>query len=277
MSSDYPMESDSVQSYSTQDFGDTYYDYLGLLGTIAYLNSNELFTDGSETGPYTTRTYPQWCQNPKIKGIIDSHLNSLLSGSQPQVIYTTQLNDTQDIVKMHKYLSDLKAFEGLGEVPVFDVKEFNIKWKGVGPDNAVLANPFGANGLPIVPKHGLKADAYPGLNNTYSDVFYQAILDVAVMQPSLTFDGAYAYSNVRIPVNTRGVTGKVYGMRPGTIYSFNAENSPTEVTMPRDGSKGLTYTQMGVGIGALYVPVLAYLMYRNFGAGYRNRKWQDFV
>lgn len=272
----YPTQRNALNAYLSADFGDTYYEYLGLIGTIAYLNSNELFTDGKLTGPYTNRTYPQWCRNNKIRPIIDGHITALLAGSAPQEIYTTEINDTEDIIKMHQYLSDLKAFVGMDEMPVFDIKEFHIKFKGKGVDTTILTNPFNPAGLPKVPLEGLKADAYPGLSNTYSDVFYQTILDVGVMQPALSFLDGYAYSGLRIPVNTRGVTGKVYGMRPGSNFAFNSASPMTVLAKSRGGSKGLNYTQLGVGLGALYIPVLGYLMYKNFGTGYKNNKWKTF-
>ena len=273
----YPTHPNALNAYLSADFGDTYYEYLGLIGTIAYLNSNELFTDGKLTGPYAKRTYPQWCRNIKIRPIIDGHITALLAGSAPQEIYTTEINDTEDVSKMHQYLSNLKAFVGMDEMPVFDIKEFHIKFKGKGADSTILTNPFNPDGLPKVPLEGLKADAYPGLSNTYSDVFYQTILDVGVMQPALSFlDTGYAESSIRIPVYTRGVTGKVYGMRPGSIFAFNAASPMTDLAKPRGGSKGLNYTQLGVGLGALYIPVLGYLMYKNFGTGYKNQKWKTF-
>jgi hypothetical protein len=272
----YPTQRNALNAYLSADFGDTYYEYLGLIGTIAYLNSNELFTDGKLTGPYTNRTYPQWCRNNKIRPIIDRHITALLGGSAPQEIYTTEINDTEDIIKMHQYLSNLKAFVGMDEMPVFDVKEFHIKFKGKGVDTSILTNPFNPAGLPKVPLEGLNADAYPGLSNTYSDVFYQTILDVGVMQPALSFLDGYAYSSLRIPVYTRGVTGKVYGMRPGSNFAFNSASPMTDLPKSRDGSKGLNYTQIGVGLGALYIPVLGYLMYKNFGTGYKNNKWKTF-
>jgi hypothetical protein len=272
----YPTQRNALNAYLSADFGDTYYEYLGLIGTIAYLNSNELFTDGKLTGPYTNRTYPQWCRNKNIRPIIDRHITALLAGSASDEIYTTEINDTEDIIKMHQYLSDLKAFVGMDEMPVFDVKEFHIKFKGKGVDTSILTNPFNPAGLPKVPLEGLNADAYPLLSNTYGDVFYQTILDVGIMQPALSFSKGYAYSSVRIPVYTRGVTGKVYGMRPGSIYAFNAASPMSDLAKSRGGSKGLNYTQIGVGLGALYIPILGYLMYKNFGTGYNNNKWKTF-
>lgn len=188
-------------------------------------------------------------------------------------IYSTQINDTEDVVKTHKILDGLKAFEGMMEMPVFDVKKFTIKWQVNGTP---VPTPFkDGTGFPDIPVNGLQADAYPSLSNTYGDVFYQTIMDTCVMQPSTSFNGKYGYSKVRIPVNAKGVDGKAYGLRSGTIYTLGAERGPGINKLP-SGSTGLTYTQLGVGASVLYIPVLAYLMYRNFGAGYQNQTWKTF-
>jgi hypothetical protein len=262
----YSRQHELTKGYEGIDFGPVYNDYMALLGTIAYFNSHE-FLAGK-------REYAWWAE--PFKSGIEVNVNSILAGAKPIVIYSEAINDTEDVVKTHKILKDLGAFEGMSELPVFDVKEFHIKWKEMNSTGKNLTTPFMSNGWPSIPQEGLKADAYPRLSNSYGDVFYKTIIDSCVLQSRLTSKDSYIYSTSRIPVNTRGVTGKVYGMRPGTIYSFNAETSMTEVPMSRDGSKGLTYTQLGVGIGALYVPVLAYLMYKNFGTGYKNQKWKAF-
>jgi hypothetical protein len=263
----------ATRFYANANYGTAYYDYLGLLGTIAYLNSHEFFTDDPGS-----RTYPQWCQDPKVKTRIDTNISTLTGGQKPTLIYSTQINDTEDVVKTHKILAGLNAFEGMLEIPVFDVKKFHIKWQQLSEipgESALVTSPFDSTGLPKVPLNGLKANAYPTLSNTYGDVFYQTILDTCVIQPTTSFVGKYAYSKVRIPVNALGVSGKAYGLRSGTIYTLGAD--PAQVaTRQSSGSTGLSYSQIGVGASAIYLPVLAYLMYRNFGTGYQNQTWKTF-
>jgi len=266
----YSRVHELTKGYQGIDFGPVYNDYMALLGAISYLNSHEFFM-----GERIENRQFAWWAKP-FASLINAILNPIIGTSSPMLIYSEAINDSEDVITTHKKLTDLGALEGMGEVPVFDVKEFHIKWKEMSTGGAFLKTPFMTNGWPNIPLNGLKADAFPKLSNSYGDVFYQTIIDCCVLQSRLTSKEGYAYSSVRIPVYTRGVTGKVYGMRPGSIFAFNSASPMTDLAKSRGGSKGLNYTQLGVGLGALYIPVLGYLMYKNFGTGYKNQKWKTF-
>ena len=73
------------------------------------------------------RNYAEWAK--PFKGEVDRILSPLLSGVTPVRIYEDTINDTEDVVNIHKTLSALGAFQDMVELTVFDIEEFNIKWK----------------------------------------------------------------------------------------------------------------------------------------------------
>ena len=248
-----------TQCYDEKDFGEGYSDYMALLGAIAYFNSYHMFSD---TGP--VRTYPEWC-NP-FKGKVSAIVTSVIGSNTGSVIYSSQINDTEDVSIMHRVLKGLGAFEGMTELPVFDTPEFHVRWVSRSPtESKVLDSPF-VNGYPLVPVGGLEAQSFPGLNKTYGDAFYTAILNSAILQPVFKQPKStyYMYSSLRIPVSTIGVSSKTYGMRPGAAYSFDTvANTQTSLSSMFTGSKGLTYTGIAGMTGVAFIGLLGVAMFKN--------------
>jgi hypothetical protein len=258
--------------YDVTDFGDIYQDYMALLGAITYFNSYHMLLDA---GGF--RTYPEWCK--PFKGKIDAIISSVIGNPSHIVIYDTVINDTEDVSNMHQVLNRLSAFEGMTEMPVLDIPEFHVKWTSRGPTTTVIDNPF-AGGIPQVPVGGLEAQAFPGLNNTYGDVFYDTITNTAVLQPvfrQLT-KNMYIYSTLRIPVNTRGVSSKIYGMRPGTSYSFDSQavSSGKIRNLKSGGSGQLTYTGLAGATGLAFIGLLGVTMFKNINAegAFSDQRWK---
>ena len=258
----------TTRYYDHNDFGNSYKSYMALLGAVAYFNSFEMLTDDP-----SNRTYAPWAK--PFAGEINSIVSSVLSGSRPQKIFTTQINDTADVSNMHKTLQSLGAFDEMIEMPVFDLKEFHAVWQPLtSTGSPAIDNPFLKSGYLNVPQGGLKTTIFPGLKGTYGDVFYQTMMETCVLNPviSATTNG-YVYSSVRIPVNTRGLSTKVYGMRPGTSYSFSQGSNKTDLTnLFTSGSGRLTYTSIGGVGGLLFAGVLGVAMYRNIA---NENAWRD--
>ena len=254
--------------YDHNDFGNPYKAYMSLLGAIAYFNSFEMLTDSP-----SSRTYAPWAK--PFAGEINSIVNSVLSGSSPQTIFTTQINDTADVSNMHKTLKELGAFDEMLEMPVFDLKEFHAVWQPLTSTGSPLSDtPFLSNGFLNVPQGGLKTTIFPGLKGAYGDVFYETMMETCVLNPviSATPEG-YVYSSVRVPVNTRGLSSKVYGLRPGTSYALNQGSNKIDLTsLFTSGSGRVSYTAMASGAGLLFAGALGIAMYKNIA---NENAWKD--
>ncbi|MBK37933.1 MAG: hypothetical protein CMB45_02970 [Euryarchaeota archaeon] len=265
-----------TEYYDEADFGEAYSDYMALLATVAYLNSYHMLLD-----PPSQRTYPEWAT--PFKGKTDALVSSVLGQSlggigQGRVIYSSQINDTEDVSTLHRVLKKLGALEGMTELPVFDLPEFHVKWLSRGSKAETLSNPF-VNGVPMVPVGGLEAQVYPGLSKTYGDVFYNSFLTSTVLQPVFKqpTSNYYMYSSLRIPVNTRGASSKLYGMRPGAAYSFDTVTD-TQRSLSRmfTGSGGLTYTGLAGITGVAFVGLLGAAMFKNIDAegAFADVRWK---
>lgn len=254
--------------YDEQDFGPAYKSYMGLLGAIAYFNSFEMLTDSP-----SNRTLAPWAK--PFAGEVNAIISSVLGSSTPQTIFTTQINDTADVSNMHKTLEGLGAFDEMLEMPVYDLKEFHAVWQPLtSTGSPLMDSPFLSNGFLNVPRGGLKTSIFPGLKGTYGDVFYHTMMETCVLNPviSATTNG-YVYSSVRVPVNTRGLSSKVYGLRPGTTYSFSQGSNKADMSrMFTSGSGRLSYTTMAGGAGLLFAGALGIAMYKNIA---NENAWKD--
>ena len=176
---------------------------------------------------------------------------------------------------MHKTLKGLGAFDEMLEMPVFDLKEFHAVWQPLtSTGSPALDTPFIAGGLLNVPQGGLKTTIFPGLKGTYGDVFYQTMMETCVLSPVISAsDKGYVYSSVRIPVNTRGLSSKVYGLRPGTTYAFNQGSNKVDISRALStGSGRISYTTMAGGAGLLFAGALGIAMYKNIAS---ETAWKD--
>jgi len=147
--------------------------------------------------------------------------------------------------------------------------DFNVMWTSLGAQaSAPTSNPFDANGLPIVGSDGLKALAYRGLKNGYGDVFHNTIMNACVIRPRLIYKTApapdkYMFSSLRVPVSTRGISSKVYGMRPGSVSAFTTGVNSIPGQMRLTGSGGLTYTGLAGMAGVVFAGALGVAMFKN--------------
>jgi len=161
------------------------------------------------------------------------------------------------------------------EMPVFDLKEFHAVWQPLtSTGSPIIDSPFLKGGFLNVPQGGLKTTIFPGLKGTYGDVFYHTMMDTCVLNPviSATTNG-YVYSSVRVPVNSRGLSTKVYGLRPGATYSFTQGSNKSDLTsMFTSGSGRLSYTTMAGGAGLLFAGALGLAMYKNIAS---ETAWKD--
>ena len=141
--------------------------------------------------------------------------------------------------------------------------------KARADEGAITSSPFASDGFVDVGLGGLKAGAYKGLEGGYGDVFYQTIFDVAILRPVIkqSLSNYYMYSSLRIPVNTRGVSSKVYGMRPGTSLAFTTgANVPSSGMNLTVGSSGITYPKMAGAAGVIFAGVLGMAMWKNISS-----------
>ena len=248
--------------FDVKDFGVVYEEYMGLLGAIAYFNSYEMLMDTP-----SHRNYAEWAK--PFKGEVDRIVSSVIASATPIVIYQDSINDTEDVSILHQTLKALGAFETMTEMPVFDVVDFNVMWTSLGAQaSAPTSNPFDANGLPIVGSDGLKALAYRGLKNGYGDVFHNTIMNACVIRPRLIYKTApapdkYMFSSLRVPVSTRGISSKVYGMRPGSVSAFTTGVNSIPGQMRLTGSGGLTYTGLAGMAGVVFAGALGVAMFKN--------------
>ena len=222
-------------------FNDEFYDYMAILGALNYFNSYHLYTDTSSSN----RSYPSWCMDYKLKQRVDIIVDSVLASSTPITVYTTPMNDLQDISNIHQVLSNLKVLDGMTEMPVFDVPEFNVKWQG---SRGSVVNPFmnSIGGFPEIPEKGLTASLTGKLQNNYGDVFYKTLFDTCVIQPHFMFDKNYSRSFLRIPVRTNGISGRVYGNRPSGNLSM--ESAAVDTTINRFVRGGSANLSTGVSL-----------------------------
>ena len=261
-----------TKAFDPTTFGNTYTEYMGLLGAIAYFNSYEMLMDTP-----SHRNYSEWAK--PFKGEIDRVVNSVIAGSTPIVIYQDSINDTEDVSMLHQTLKALGAFETMTEMPVFDVVDFNVMWTALGiQGGAPTSNPFDSKGMLVAGSDGLQASAYRGLKNGYGDVFHNTIMSACVMRPRVFFkrppnmtssrssNPGYMYSSLRVPVNTRGISSKVYGMRPGSVSAFTTGVDSIPGQMRLTGSGGLTYTGLAGMAGVVFAGALGVAMFKNIAS-----------
>ena len=263
-----PSETDPevkyILAYSNVHTGLGYlYDYLAILGALYYFNSYHLYTDTSPGN----RTYPYWCGDYRIRNGVDRIVNQVLGNTTALNIYTTPMNDLEDVSNIHQILSNLKVLDGMTEMPVFDVPEFNVKWSG---QTGSVVNPFTNNpdGFPDIPKQGLTASMTPRLLNNYGDSFYKALFDTCVMQPNFTFDARFSSSSLRIPVRTNGVSGKVYGNRPSSGGTMESAAVDTRVSRFVQGGGIASDINIALGVGTVAALASIYGLFRA-ARGYR--------
>ena len=261
-----------TKAFDPINFGDTYEEYMGLLGAIAYFNSYEMLMDTP-----SHRTYAEWAK--PFKGEVDRVVNSVIASATPIVIYQDNINDTEDVSTLNKVLKGLGAFEDMTEMPVFDVVDFNVMWTPLGIEAGTpTSNPFDSSGIPIVGSDGLRASAYRGLKNGYGDVFHNTIMSACVMRPRLFFratsdttssrdeNPGYMYSSLRVPISTRGVSSKIYGMRPGSTAAFTTGVNSIPGQMRLTGSGGLTYTGLAGMAGVVFAGAVGVAMFKNIAS-----------
>ena len=255
-----------TKTYDMTKFGtaqvNPYEDYMALLGAIAYFNSFEMLTDTSYQ-----RNYALWAKpfKNKIKAIVDRVIGSAV----PQRIYEDNINDTEDVSNLHKILQSLGTFEGMSEMPVFDVEEFHFTWTPIGSQaSAPRDSPFDKQGLVDVPVDGLRPRAFRGLKGQYGDVFYHAITDTCVVRPNIVHskDSGYVYSSIRVPVSTRGVSSKVYGLRPGTTYGLELGTQFLQTTRLESGAGRLTNAGLASVTGLAFAGIIGYHMVKNIAS-----------
>ncbi len=259
-------------NFDPSTFGSAYTEYMGLLGAIAYFNSYEMLMDSP-----SHRNYQEWAK--PFKGEVDRVVSSVIASATPIVIYQDAVNDTEDVSMLHQTLKGLNAFEGMTEMPVFDVVDFNIMWTSMGPTpGGATSNPFDSTGFIQVGQDGLKASAYRGLKRGYGDVFHNTIMDACVMRPRVFFNRpptmtaargsnpGYMYSSLRVPVNTRGISSKVYGMRTGSSLAFTTGTNSVPGRMTLTGSSGLTYTGLGAMAGVVFAGAIGVAMFKNIAS-----------
>ena len=252
-----------TKTYKVTNLGTVYEDYMALLGAIAYFNSFEMLTDTSYQ-----RNYALWAKpfKNKINAIVDRVIGSAV----PQRIYEDNINDTEDVSNLHKILQSLGTFEGMSEMPVFDAEEFHFTWTPIGSETSPARDsPFDKQGWVDVPVDGLRPRAFRGLKGQYGDVFYHAITDTCVVRPNIVHskDSGYVYSSIRVPVSTRGISSKVYGLRPGSTYGLSLGSEYLESSKQVSaGSGGLTNTGLAGMTGLAFAGIIGYQMIKNIAS-----------
>ena len=252
-----------TKTYDVTKLGIAYEDYMALLGAIAYFNSFEMLTDTSYQ-----RNYALWAK--PFKSRIDAIVERVIGSAVPQRIYEDNINDTEDVSNLHKILQSLGTFEGMSEMTVFDVEEFHFTWTPMGSQpSPARDSPFDKQGLVDVPVDGLKPRAFKGLKRQYGDVFYNAITDTCVVRANIIHskDSGYVYSSIRVPVSTRGVSSKVYGLRPGSTYGLSLGSEYLEANKQISaGSGGLTNAGLAGITGLAFAGIIGYHMVKNIAS-----------
>ena len=251
-----------TKTYDVTNLGTVYEDYMALLGAIAYFNSFEMLTDTSYQ-----RNYALWAK--PFKSRIDAIVSRVIGSAVPQRIYEDNINDTEDVSNLHKILQSLGTFEGMSEMPVFDVEEFHFTWTPIGSQaSASRDSPFDKDGLVDVPVDGLRPRAFRGLKGQYGDVFYHAITDTCVVRPNIVHskDSGYVYSSIRVPVSTRGITSKVYGLRPGTTYGLELGTDFLPTSRLESGTGRLTNAGLASVTGLAFAGIIGYHMVKNIAS-----------
>lgn len=255
-----------TKTYDVTNFGTTdlnpYRDYMALLGAIAYFNSFEMLTDVP-----AHRNYAPWAK--PFKTAISSIVDTVLNGAVPHRIYQDNINDTEDVSNLHKILQSLGTFEGMSEMPVFDVEKFHVTWTPITPQpSPARDSPFDKQGLVDVPIGGLTPRAFKSLKGQYGDVFYHVIFDTCILRPKITHkkENGYVYSSLRVPVSTRGVSSQVYGLRPGVPYSLEPGSPYLEVNQSQAGSGSITNAGLAGITGLAFAGVIGYHMVKNIAS-----------
>tara|TARA_A200000159_G_scaffold24384_1_gene21485 strand:+ start:4526 stop:7756 length:3231 start_codon:yes stop_codon:yes gene_type:complete len=257
-----------IMPYRNVDtFNGEFYDYMAILGALNYFNSYHLYTDTSSSN----RSYPSWCMDYKLKQRVDIIVDSVLASSTPIIVYSAPMNDLQDISNIHQVLSNLKVLDGMTEMPVFDVPEFNVKWQG---SRGSVVNPFmnSIGGFPEIPEKGLTASLTGKLQNNYGDVFYKTLLDTCVIQPHFMFDKNYSRSFLRIPVRTNGISGRVYGNRPSGNLSMESAAVDTTINRFVRGGNANLSTGVSLFIAATTSAIVGYQLIKGVRGTTRYRE-----
>ena len=83
------------------------------------------------------------------------------------------------------------------------------------------------------------------------------------MTSSRDSNPGYMYSSLRVPVSTRGISSKVYGMRPGSVSAFTTGVNSIPGKLRLTGSGGLTYTGLAGMAGVVFAGALGVAMFKN--------------
>ena len=79
-------------------------------------------------------------------------------------------------------------------------------------------------------------------------------------------DSGYVYSSIRVPVSTRGVSSKVYGLRPGTTYGLELGTQFLETPRLESGAGRLTNAGLASVTGLAFAGIIGYHMVKNIAS-----------
>ena len=153
---------------------------MSFLGAVAYFNSLRCL-------PTTQVTAHTHLGQSPFAGEINAIVSSVLSGSRPQKIFTTQINDTADVSNMHKTFKALEhLMKWLSCLYLTSKNSMPFGSLLLAQAPRLLNTPFIKGGYLNVPRGGLKTTIFPGLKGTYGDVFYHTMMETCVLNPVIS-------------------------------------------------------------------------------------------
>lgn len=258
-------------------YGAFYDEYMGLIGAAAYLGSG-----GAMNGAWPT--FLTTSQLGKAKAYVRLAIGAETFSTVNLGAF--HINDTMDIYTVHNLLKETNVITGMKEMEVLDIPQFHIRWQTAdGASTMEKAPVFTSNwkyrydvntadmntlNVPFPAPH--TALAYSGAGPGIGGLFHAQMAQTATLYNRLTMswgDTTSVSSNVRIPINTPGISGGFYGLKPGKSFPLSSVSVGDPVALNISTPFKLTRTDMVAGGSVLYAAALvAALLYNTSGRRY---------
>jgi len=258
-------------------YGAFYDEYMGLIGAAAYLGSG-----GAMKGAWPT--FLTTSQLGKAKAYVRLAIGAETFSTVNLGAF--HINDTMDIYTVHNLLKETNVITGMKEMEVLDIPQFHIRWQTAdGASTMEKAPVFTSNwkyrydvntadmntlNVPFPAPH--TALAYSGAGPGIGGLFHAQMAQTATLYNRLTMswgDTTSVSSNVRIPINTPGISGGFYGLKPGKSFPLSSVSVGDPVALNISTPFKLTRTDMVAGGSVLYAAALvAALLYNTSGRRY---------
>ena len=255
----------------TPGYGGLYDDYMGLIGAIAYLGSG---------GALMGSGYPTFLTSSQL-GRTKAYVRSAIGKDAFSTIKlgSFAINDTQDIYSVHNLMKETNVIVGMKEMEVLDLPQFHIRWQTSDGTEAMTEAPtftsnwkyrndynsaaMGTLSLPFPAPN--EARAYKGKGTGVGSLFHAQMVQTATLYNRLSMSWGpttVVSSNVRIPLNTPGLSGGYYGLTANKAFPLSTVASADSPALKISTPFKLTRADTIAGGSLIYAGALvAALLY----------------